>query len=79
MKKLLVGLALLSMSCTDEEGSHRALKNSGFTDIEFTGYSPFACSKDDNFSTGFRAKNPRGQMVSGTVCCGILKDCTIRF
>jgi hypothetical protein len=33
----------------------------------------------DNFATGFTAKNPQGRQVFGTVCCGIMKACTIRF
>ena len=51
----------------------------GFTDVQFTGYSFFACSKDDEYHTGFKAKNPSGKKISGTVCCGILKSCTVRF
>ncbi len=79
MKKVLFALALLVLSCTDEEGSRKALVAQGFTDIQFTGYQAFDCSDDDNYATGFRAKNPNGIMVEGTVCCGIWKKCTIRF
>lgn len=79
MKKVICALALLTLSCTDEEGSRKALVAQGFTDIQFTGYAAFDCSEDDNYATGFRAKNPNGIMVEGTVCCGIWKKCTIRF
>ena len=40
--------------------------------IEVTGYS-FSCGKDDLSSTGFRAKNNKGKVITGTVCCGLLK------
>ncbi len=30
-------------------------------------------------SDGVTAKNPRGQVVSGIVCCGLIKGRTIRF
>lgn len=84
MKKIaaafvIVTMGLLSLSCTNESGSRRALEAQGFTEIQFTGHSWFTCGKEDSFSTGFRAKNPRGQQVSGTVCCGWLKSCTVRF
>lgn len=79
MKKFLVGLVFL-VGCTDEGSSYRTLQAHGFTDITFTGWSPFVCSKDDRFSTGFTARNSAGQQVSGTVCCGLLtKGCTVRF
>jgi hypothetical protein len=65
--------------CTDDTGARRALESQGFTDVELTGYDAFSCGRDDTFSTGFRAKNPRGARVKGTVCCGVMKSCTVRF
>ena len=47
--------------------------------VKFTGYDAFSCSQDDTFHTGFVAKNPKGDTVKGTVCCGVLKSCTVRF
>ena len=84
MKKVLlvvlVVCATFISGCTDEESSRRALHAQGFTDISFTGWSPLVCSDSDTFSTGFSAKNPNGQYVNGTVCCGLLtKGCTIRY
>jgi hypothetical protein len=78
MKRLLL-TALLTIGCTCEDSSAQALRGHGFTDIQWTGYSFFACSDSDTFSTGFRAKNPKGETVEGTVCCGWLKNCTVRF
>ncbi len=79
MKTIVLVLALLLASCTNETRSRAALLDAGFTDIELTGWDVFACSEDDTFSTGFTAKNPQGRAVSGTVCCGAMKGCTIRW
>jgi hypothetical protein len=74
----VLGLLFLA-ACTDEPASRKALESQGFTDIRFTGYEAFACSEDDGFHTGFTAKNPQGRQVSGVVCCGLLKSCTVRW
>jgi hypothetical protein len=67
-------------SCTNEPDTVKTLQSVGFTDIKTTGYEFFACSQDDVYHTGFIAKNSRGEIVSGVVCCGLLfKGCTIRF
>jgi hypothetical protein len=79
MKRFILLASLLLAACTDESGSRKALESSGFSEIRFTGYSPFSCSDSDTFSTGFTAKNPAGHAVKGTVCCGFLKSCTVRF
>lgn len=42
-------------------------------------WAPLSCSNSDTYSTGFAATNPAGQPVSGVVCCGVLKSCTVRF
>jgi len=65
---------------TDEEGSRRALKYSGYTDIRFGGHSFFACPSDWS-ATEFLATNPVGlKRVPGTVFCGLfMKACTVRF
>jgi hypothetical protein len=73
-------LALALSACTDDRETVRTLHAAGFTDVHTTGWSPFMCSKDDTFETGFVAKNPQGAKVKGTVCCGFLfKGCTVRF
>ena len=79
--KLIVGcmLALSVVGCTDEPAARRALQNQGFTNISFTGYQAFSCSKSDTTATGFFAKNPVGVTVEGVVCCGFSKACTIRW
>lgn len=78
---LMLVLVVFSMSkCTDEPEAERILIANGFTDIQFTGYSMFACSEDDRVHTGFIAKTATGASVKGTVCSGYwLKNSTIRF
>lgn len=70
---------LCFVGCTADGASTDALHKAGFYDVETTGYEMFACGEDDTFKTGFRAKNALGVTVEGTVCCGVFKDCTIRF
>lgn len=76
---LALWIPLFFLSCTNEEKSRKVLRMNGFYDIQITGYNPMKCSDQDLTSTGFRAKRGEGQVVSGTVCCGALKGCTIRY
>lgn len=78
MKKTALFCTVL-IACTDDAGTFHALDNQGFTDIQITGYEWLGCGKDDLSSTGFRAKNPAGKPVSGVVCCGVTKNCTVRW
>jgi hypothetical protein len=81
VKKLISVLVVLLaiLACTDENATRETLRKSGYTKIQTTGYSFFECGEGDTFHTGFTATNPAGERVSGTVCCGILKGCTVRF
>lgn len=77
---LLFGALSVTGACTDEDASREALRKSGYKQVEITGYKPFQCGEGDAFSTGFRATNPSGERVEGTVCCGRWrKGCTVRF
>lgn len=68
------------MGClTDDDRTRSTLQASGFSNVQPQGYSFFGCGDDDTFSTKFTATNPAGQQVSGVVCCGIGKGCTVRF
>ena len=76
---LFAALATLA-ACSNSKDARHALESAGYTDIQTTGWSPFSCSEDDTFSTGFIAKNPAGKTVEGTVCSGLfIKGATIRF
>jgi hypothetical protein len=65
--------------CTNDSDSTRALQSAGFSNIRTTGYRMWGCGESDTYHTGFVATNPAGQEVSGVVCCGTFKGCTIRF
>ena len=82
MKKivyLILFVCLLVIGCTAPDRTNETLEKAGYTNIQVEGYDFFSCGEDDHFSTKFTADNPAGQKVSGTVCCGFLKGCTIRF
>ena len=82
MKKVLLSLVIAAMftACTSATDANKALEAEGYTDITFTGYDWFTCSKDDTYHTGFTAKNREGKTVTGTVCSGMLfKGATIRY
>ena len=66
-------------ACSDATRTERTLDAAGYTDIEAGGYDYFACGEGDSFSTHFTAKNPQGETVEGTVCCGWWKSCTVRY
>jgi hypothetical protein len=75
----LVFCALLVVSCTAETRSLQALTSQGITNVQFGGYGWLDCADSDTFATKFTGTNANGQHVSGTVCCGFIKNCTIRW
>lgn len=79
----LIAIILIVMcipyACTQPDYTKRVLRQSGYTNVEITGWRPFAKSKDDTFSTGFKATSPSGESVTGVVSCGIFKGGTIRL
>jgi hypothetical protein len=56
-----------------------ALKAQGMTDIVLGDRAWWGCGRDDSFNSEFVATNAQGKRVSGAVCCGWLKGCTVRF
>lgn len=73
-------LYLSSGGCVDTEGTQRILQQQGYTEVEITGWRPFAAGKEDFYATGFRAKAPNGEIATGTVTKGFLfKGATVRF
>lgn len=65
----------------DTSRAQNALNAYGFKDVRLTSPSWFICGKDDSvfMSNDFTANNPAGTPVHGTVCCGYMKGCTVRF
>ena len=74
-----VGICALAAGCTASDRTAETLAKAGYTEIKTGGYAVMACSDSDTFHTKFTAKNPAGVKVSGVVCCGWIKDCTVRF
>ena len=84
--KVIAALAVVALlaialphGCTRPDDATRVLAAAGYKDIEITGWRPFAKSEKDVFSTGFRAKSPGGEIVTGAVTSGWLKGSTIRL
>jgi len=76
----IIILILWMMPWTNEADTRRALRYSGFTDIQTRGHGFFACMSDWS-ATEFEATNPVGmKQVPGVVCCGLfMKACTVRW
>lgn len=73
-------LFILALACTASDSTVTdTLSAQGFTNVETHGHAWFACSDDDHFATSFTATNPAGEPVSGAVCCGWVKNCTVRW
>ena len=81
MKKLLLAALLVfgAVGCTNEDKSRETLQKYGFTDINAGGYSFFECGDDYTYATKFTAKNSQGVYDNGSVDCGGLNGCTIKF
>ena len=47
MRTLTILAALLLAACTDSKTTLEVLDAEGYTNVKTTGYSAFACSKDD--------------------------------
>ena len=76
----LLFAGLVFSGCTNRTDAEKALNAEGMSNIQVTGYSWFACSKDDFYHTGFTATNFSGNPIEGTVCSGLLfKGSTIRY
>lgn len=76
---LIVLIAIVRPSCTDEETARRVLRQQGYTNVEITGYRPFMGSDDDYYSTGFKATAPNGESVTGAVTSSPMKGATLRL
>lgn len=75
-------LAITLIGCSSDNDFNKGkkqLEQQGYTNIQNTGYDIFCCGEDDNFSTGFKAKDKNGNIVEGCFCSRFLKGVTIRF
>lgn len=65
--------------CTQKDKTVQLLEQQGYKEVKITGWRPFMAADSDSFSTGFEAKAPNGQKVTGAVTGGLMKGSTIRF
>lgn len=72
-------LSVIMWPRDDPNGARRVLEDAGYTQIIIAGPRLYGCSKEDWWRTGFAAKGPTGNNVTGVVCAGWLKGATIRF
>lgn len=80
MKRLKWLILLLVTSCvTGEDETYETLLNQGFTEINVRGTAPFMCGEHDKLGRVFDATNTNQKRVTGVVCCGTFKGCTIRW
>ncbi len=79
MRKLIVICLLLAGCFTGENEARDAVDNAGFHDIQVGDLTYFGCSRGDKYGREFRAVNANGRRISGVVCCGVTKACTVRF
>lgn len=76
---LVIAAFVAPTGCTQPDDTRRVLAAQGYSEIEITGWRPFAKSEKDVFSTGFRAKSPGGSTVTGAVTAGWFKGFTVRL
>lgn len=76
---LIILILAATAACSRPNQARRILEDSGYSQVEITGWRPFMADKNDTFSTGFRAISPSGHRVTGAVTSGILKGATVRL
>lgn len=76
---LLLLLFTLGNYGTSPEQVNTTLNKQGFEKVVPGELSLFGCGEDDMPGRRFVAVNPRGVEVEGIVCCGLFKNCTVRF
>ena len=74
----LIVQALSVIVNTMEPRMINALEMEGYSNIQLGGMALFACSDSDFPGRTFQAEKD-GKIVSGYVCCGLLKACTVRW
>ena len=64
---------------TDPDRMISAVENQGFSQVQIGSRAYLSCGQDDFIGYEFTAINPQSRRVSGVVCCGTMKGCTIRW
>lgn len=73
-------VATFAMSCEpSRDHALRVLSGAGYEHVELRGYPFFSCGDSDRFNVAFSAVGANGLVVTGAVCCGWFKNCTVRL
>ena len=78
---IFVLVTLVANATPDPARAILAVDKAGFSDARVieSGIVTFRCSGSDSFYYRIAAKNAKGDPTEVTVCCGVLKYCTIRY
>lgn len=80
MKRLILFTIFMLAGCvTTQDEASDTLDKAGFTNIKVGDWSFTGCGNGDKHGREFTAANANGRQISGLVCCGNWKSCTIRF
>ena len=74
-------MVILAGGCdVDKDRFDNVMESEGLDRPTQEVYDWFECGYGDLFSSGFHATNvATDKRVDGTVCCGLLKGCTVRW
>jgi hypothetical protein len=79
---VVVIFGLITATCgvaTRQSEARRTVERSGLSDVKAGGLNFWECGQNDKIGRDFTATNTQGARVSGVVCCGYWKSCTIRW
>lgn len=77
---ILIIIIRLMIGFTNPTEAARTLESSGYSEIKLNGWAGiWSCGEGDTYADEFSATNPSGKRVTGVVCCGLFKGCTVRF
>jgi len=81
MRQLLLCSIFLSacMGRVDDATAIRVAEANGLHDVKVGDYAMMSCGRGDDYRSHFTATNAEGRRVAGTICCGWMKDCTVRY
>ena len=72
--------AAMGACSVSEERFDKTMRNEGFVTSSQGGYDFWECGYGDTWVSSFSAvRADTERRVSGTVCCGIFKGCTVRW
>lgn len=74
----VLGLGVMGFGTTQNQ-TVKAAEAAGMVNVIPGNIDLFACGEEDLPGRKFVATNPVGKQISGIVCCGAMKACTVRY